>query len=69
MTQFCDVCDRLLAGRTFRRRGYLDHAFCSVSCVEAFEVRAGLPNGRVYESRPGWSNFPAVQPRLTALPC
>ena len=69
MTQHCDVCDKTFSGRTFRRRGYMEHVFCSFACVEAFEVRLGLPNGRVYESRPGWSSFPAVQAPAAALPC
>ena len=47
----------------------MEHVFCSFACVEAFEVRLGLPNGRVYESRPGWSSFPAVQAQPAALPC
>ncbi len=69
MMQSCDLCDRRVASRTFRRRNYLDRVFCSIACVEAFEVRTGLPNGRVYESRPGWSSFPAAQGRFAALPC
>lgn len=69
MTQHCDLCTKTFSGRSFRRRNYLDRVFCSFVCVEAFEVRSGLPAGRVYESRPGWSRFPAVDPNTAALPC
>ena len=69
MTQQCDLCDKMFSGRNFRRRDYLGHLFCSIACVEAFEVRVGLPTGRVYEGRPGWSSFPLVRPQGDALPC
>ena len=69
MAQNCDLCSKSFSGRNFQRRGFREHTFCSVTCVEAFEVRASLPNGRVYESRPGWSRFPVVQPQDAALPC
>ena len=69
MTYHCELCGSEFSGRSFTRRNYQAKRFCSISCVEAFEMRAGLPNGRIYESRPGWSSFPAVQPDPVRLPC
>ena len=59
----CELCGNHIAGRRFTRRDHRDKWFCSVSCVEAFETRSGLPHGRIYETRPGWSHFPAVPPQ------
>ena len=69
MNYHCDLCGTAFSGRSFSRRNYQSKRFCSISCVEAFEVRSGLPNGRIYESRPGWSSFPVVQPAAASLPC
>lgn len=65
----CELCGNHVTSRRFSRRGYMNKSFCSIACVEAFEVRAGLPNGRIYETRPGWSHFPAVQAPSLQLAC
>jgi len=69
MIQHCDLCGTDFSGRSFKRRGHLAKNFCSIACVEAFEVRVGLPAGRIYESRPGWSSFPMVQALPVAQAC
>lgn len=68
MNVCCALCSNHIAGRLFSRRDHREKTFCSVTCVEAFESRSGLTKGRVYESRPGWSPFPAV-PQPTAAHC
>ena len=69
MNQQCDFCGNLFLGRSYKRPDYLARRFCSVTCVEAFEAQVGLPSGRIYEARPGWSAFPLVRPEQRALPC
>ncbi len=69
VTVTCELCGNLVAGRCFSRRDYMKKSFCSIACVEAFEVRAGLPSGRVYETRPGWSHFPLVPVPSAQLAC
>lgn len=69
MTHQCDLCRTPFDGRTFKRRDFAEKSFCSIACVEAFESRAGLPSGRIYETRPGWSIFPAVPPARSCVVC
>ena len=69
MNHQCDICGAEFSGRSFKRRSFADKKFCSISCVEAFEVRSGLPNGRIYETRPGWSSFPVSMLASATLPC
>ncbi len=69
MTHQCDLCGTALNGRTFKRRDFSNKSFCSIACVEAFESRSGLPGGRVYETRPGWSSFPVTPPARSCLAC
>ena len=69
MSQNCDLCGAAIQGRLFQRRDFDRKRFCSVTCVAAFETQAGLPSGRIYESRPGWSSFPVAQPERSDPPC
>ncbi len=69
MSQQCELCGIGFSGRSFKRRHDLAKAFCSIACVQNFEDRAGLPNGCIYESRPGWSSSPIVEAMPIAMAC
>ncbi len=69
MIEHCDLCGTRLTGRSFKRRGCSGKSFCAIRCVEAFEIRQGLPTGRIDETRPGWSAYPAVANSAAARIC